>query len=707
MFKKLLIPILILVVLSTFAFADLPNRLNITMSEIVYNNITYAKDFYLEEENTFCEIHGTLNITNPSEDTVNTIYIEFVNYERMITDFVLVDGRNATKSSGSLATEQEYGRIESGINNVELIQDLDDDNLIDYMYVNSTHLIFNLSSESNLLSIPFGQDISNAGTTPVTLNLINQTLSGTKDYANVTIIGETDENNVLTENMEIFIKEFMYGPIVLFIPELRNNNYTTFIYNITCDGTEPPVKISTNYSNLDHPDINRKVLAGHNWTVTQYAKNNLYLGHDVTNINITMNSQPVVWNETEFDFYLRNLFPLGDYTNVHGNGTSNKTWWWQPNGGILNADEEVNVSYTIQAPESVPFTATFLALIENISYDAPFLMSNLTINEINATAEINNKAQKRIVQPADDEENNNVTWGANAEVSVPINISYELFKVSLWVTSVGGDPNEDTGLNRTYNNSINVPLVELNLSDKWEGSEWLFNYTDSTDPPVVWITPEWRIKNKYGQILNFSRTVSGEDLYMKYIYVVHGYWLEIEKNITSIGEDQYHVFTYVENIGNGWTPKDEFVTVYDFVPIEFSAWNFSIEDDMINQTVGDPTTNYYGMSYRWNIPPKPLMNSSLGPKNGPDKTGPGNYSWNVSYIVNGTGDYRASELYIVGLDPLKVDGAFTSPVISVISGLQTYSKELIYVSIFGLLIVINIANLFITSNINKKLKNHK
>ncbi len=54
------------------------------------------------------------------------------------------------------------------------------------------------------------------------------------------------------------------------------------------------------------------------------------------------------------------------------------------------------------------------------------------------------------------------------------------------------------------------------------------------------------------------------------------------------------------------------------------------------------------------------MNSSLGPKSGPDKTSPANYSWSVQYIVNGTGNYKASELYVIGLDPLKVDGANTS-----------------------------------------------
>jgi hypothetical protein len=705
MHKKISLLIFLTILISSFALANLPTRINITMSEVVYNNITFAKDFYLEHDNPFCEIHGTLNITNPSLEPVNSIYLSFVNYERLITDFKWVDGRDGMQDSGSPPTEQEYGRVESGVNNVTLTQDLDDDGLTDYMYVNSTHLIFNLSSESSLLSVPLGASIATAGGTPVTLNVVDALLNGSKEYANVTIIGTTNENNVITENVELFIKEFPYGPVVLFISELRPGNYTTFIYNITCQDTEPPVKINTSYYNAYHPEINRKVLAGYNWTITQFAKNNLYLGHDVTNINITIRAQSVTWNLTEFDFYLRELFPLGDYLHVQGNGTSDSVWHWQPNAGTLSAGQEVNISYNMQAPESVPFTATYLAIIENITYDAPFVMSNLTISEVNASGDIIHPFQKRIYKPADNINNTNVTWEITPEVNVPINISYELFKVTMWVT-YNENPNNYTGLNITYEGS---PLAEINLSTSWGNSsyQWYFNYTDGSMPPVVWLKPEWRITNNYAQILNFSRTISGQDLYMKYIYVVHGYWLQVEKNITNIGEGQYRIFTYVENIGNGWTPINEYVTVYDFVPNEFSAWNFSHTIQMINDTVGVFGSDYYGMAYRWNIPWKAGMNSSLGPKNGPDATGAGNYSWNVSYTVNGTGTYRASELYIIGLDPLKVDGAFTSPLITVMSGLQSYSKEIIYVGIFSLLVVINIANLFMTHNINKKLDGHK
>ncbi len=715
--RFMLLSILILVLGAFSASAELPTRVNISMSEVVYNNITFAKDFYLEESNPFCEIHGTMNITNPGDETVFDTYISFKNVERLITDFIHVDGRDGSMHSGGSQSTHEYGAVSNTTNDVTLAQDLDKDTRTDYMHVNGTRLYFNLSSKEELLYINLTDgdgnivDISSASADPVEIEVINATLKDeNKSYANITIMGTTDQDNQLTEDMDIIITDFYETPVVIHIPELRENDYTTFIYNVTCEKADPPVTIETDYhsNSTDYPDINRKVLAGYNWTITQKARNDLYLGLDITNINISIQTMSVEWNESVFNFSLQELLPRGDYENVHGNGTSDSNWFWTPNGGNLSPGEEVNISYNVMAPHSVPFTATYMAIKEQISYDAPFLMSNLTIVDVNASAKLNQSVEKRIHSPADDELNKNVTWEARPKVTVPANISYQLNKVSLWVTT-GQDPNRDsagyTGLNRTYSGS---PIAELNMSHAWQtdsSNHWHFNFTDGSEPPIVWMEPEWLITNKYGQIKNYSRTVDGKDLYMKYIYVIHGYWLQVNKNITSIGDDNYKIFTYVENIGTGWTPRYEYVAVYDFVPNEFDAYNFSVTSNMLNQSVGTVDSDYYGTSYRWNIPWKEGMNASLGPKNGPDATGPGNYSWNVSYYVNGTGDYRVTELYIVGLDPFKVDGATASPMISVISGLQTHSKEAIYVGIVAFLIIVNVANLIMSSNINKKIDN--
>ncbi|MFP4403056.1 MAG: hypothetical protein ACLFPJ_01750 [Candidatus Woesearchaeota archaeon] len=593
MYSKLLLICSIFLISLPFMFAY-ENRINLTITETVYQNVSYGKDYNYSNQQEYCMVEAVINTTNPSSDTVFDIVLAFDNIDRLTTNFTYFSGR------------------------------------IGYLM--------------------------------------------------------NDSSNVSR---------------ILYIPELRAGEDSVFVYNMSCMGIDPPVEILTNYSNSDHPDINKKVLAGYNWTLNQTVINNNPLGNDITNLNINMMPQDVVWNDTNvFPFVFAGLYELGDNLNV--NTADPSMWIWDVNGGTLPHGDNVSIKFNMTAPFSVPFTATFMALLENITYDVSYAMTNLTVEQINASADIEYSEEKRIFRPADNLNNSNVTWEVRPKVYSELNISYDLNKVELWVTNTDGNPNDIvSGLNVTHEG---MPLKEINLTTNWGNSSyfWYFNYTDSTDPPVVWIRPEWLITNDYGQILNHTTTVSGEDLYMKYIYVVHGYWLEIEKNISNIGEGQYRINTTVKNIGNGWTPIYEAVTVYDFVPDEFTAWNFS-DDTFNNQSVGIEGSNYYGDSYVWSIPWKGDMNSSLGPMKGPNATGAENYTWNVAYTVNGTGTYSVSELYIVGLDPLKVDGAHTSPLITIISGIKSKTNELIYIGIILFLILINVTNLFMTHRINKKI----
>jgi len=506
--------------------------------------------------------------------------------------------------------------------------------------------------------------------------------------------------------------------IVIYIPELRQNNYSTFTYNISCMGQNPPVNIITNYSNADH-GYNRKVLADHNWTLNQTVKNDNSLNKTITNINISITAVNVTWNDSQFPFELQVLDPVGDWRNVTGNGTSNTTWYWTPNGGSLEWQKNVSIRYSARAPRSVPFTATYQAIREVVTFEVDSLLSNLSIVDINASGRIDYDFEKRIDQPADNENSYNVTWQILPYVSVPVNITYDITQISLWVTE-NLDPANDTASTiwgKLETNYTGSPLKQINITTDWGNSSyhWYFNYTDGTNqanpPPIVWMQPEWLISHKWGQIMNYTKSVNGNDVYLKYIYVVHGYWLEVQKNVTNIGEDQYQIDIYVENIGNGWTPNATYVTVYDFIPSEF-AWGNMVPtpyacptgSNCQNLTVGSPGDEFEGMSFRWNIDWKGTMNSSLGPKTGPDATGWTNYSWNVSYIVNGSGPYRVTELYIVGLDPLKVDGAFASPIITIISGIQSYTNEIIYVGVITFLIIVNITNLIMTNRIHRKIQ---
>jgi hypothetical protein len=584
------------------ASADYGTHINITIAEIVYQNVTFAENFDLNESTDYCKVDGVINITNINTEPMYDIYIRFKNTELLSSNF------------------------------------------------------------SHDPSTKYGYQVANI--TP----------------------GE---------------------PAVLHIPLLRQNNYSTFTYNVSCADAEPPININTSYANLDH-GFNKKVLTGENWTVTQNAINENWLEQNITNVNITIEAQQVNWNGSRYNFTIGPLLATGDWIWVQGNHTapiSNMIWSWQPNGGNLTWNTSKNITFYVTAPITVPFTASYMAIKERIEYNTAYLMSNLSLDHINASSDLNISFEKRIDQPQDNLLNHNVTWEIRPYIVAKNNITYDLTTVSMWVTE---DQSPANYTEHTVNYSQAPYLKRINLTTNWGNSTyyWYFNYTDGSNstypPPIVWLHPTWRVSDVDDQIVNYTTTASGEDYYMKYIYVINGYWLEISKNITSIGEDQFRINTLVLNIGNGWTPANEYVTVYDFVPGEFGVWNLS---DTTNTTiqVGSPGDSFYGYSYRWNIPWKDGKNSSLGPMNGPNATNYGNYSWNVSYNVNGSGPYRATDLYIIGLDPLKVDGASVSPVISIISGFKSHSSEVIYITIVAFLIAINLANLIITNKINKKL----
>ena len=585
------------------ASAAQQTRLNISVSETIYQNVTFAQNFDLTESQTFCRIIGLVNITNPGDQPIADIYLNFSNTDNHETNFTHVSGRNGSQVSGV-----------------------------------------------------------NPG--------------------------------------DIF---------VIHVTELRPNDYSAYNYSVNCSSVPPPIDLSTTYANTA-TGINKKVLAGDDWTINQSLANTLAIMQNITDVNITLVAQNVTWNATSDSFVLADLLPYGDYSNVTNATTSH--WWWTPNGGTLEPSATPYIVFNMTAPNAVPTSNTYQALKETLSYRLNQLASNMSLDAVSGISDVEFSLNKRIVQPADNQLSNNVTWEVYANVSVPFNISLNLSQVSLWVTS-DLDPTHIAvfgGKNLTTNISVGQ---EINQTTSWQTSDtanWRFNYTDASNnisarPPIVWMQPYFTILDAYGQIVNSSLTRNGEDYYMKYIYVVNGYWLQIDKNITNVGNDQYHIFTKVQNIGNAPTPSGLVVTVYDFVPAEFTAWNWSGADNGLgsyDSTSAVSGGSFNGTSYRWTIAPKGIQNASLYAVPATNST------WNVSYTVNGSGDYKVSELYIVGLDPRKVEGAGTHEGITVKGGFASASGEMFYMGIVLFLIIINIVNFVMTRRINDKLnRQHK
>ncbi|MFP4111839.1 MAG: hypothetical protein ACLFUO_02480 [Candidatus Woesearchaeota archaeon] len=697
--KRLVISTFIMFVflaMISFVSADNVTYVNVSIEEKAFQNVTFARDFWLEENVTNKIVHGYVNVSNPSQETVSDILIYLDNMTNLATNFSHMSGRMGNQLIVTDDTDDDVVYSNLNITPMPLTGiDLDHDNRTDYMFLyNETHIAFDLSTEYDYIFIDSGVDMfsgegifSNIEDT-ITMNDGTDVGYFFSDQQTTDVIGGLFDSVTITEYTHDFV--------TLHIRELLPGEYSLFNYTATSD-VDPPIDVDTNYTHEQY----RKVLAGECFNVTQWATNNFAYEFNMTDVNITIDALGVTWNDTVFNFTLFELMPSGDYGNVTKapGENENKTWYWIVNNGTMEWGETYNISYSVCAPASVPYSDSYAFIKESLQYQTDGTISGIAVTQVLSVANTEYNFTKRIDKPSDTLNNTVVTWEVIPKITTVKNITYNVTKMSFWITEDLNPNNRTTLVNRTDLNMIYFPNTVINETRTWTGSEWFFNYTDGSSldspPPIIWMYPYFKIADVDDQLTDYYLTKSGEDLYWKYIYVVNGYWLEIEKNVTNVGEDSYNITVDVVNRGNGYTPSGLTVTVYDFVPGEFEAYGFNPAASAQRRVYGV----FNGTAYRWDIPPeRTTQNASFAPR------GEINSTWNTTYIANGTGDYRISELFIVGLDPRLVDGGSAHEAISVVSSMATHTTEMVYVVIVLFLVGLNITNFMIS---RKKEKGNK
>jgi hypothetical protein len=681
---KIIFTLMFVLLFSSMVTAAGGTHINISITEKAYQNVTFAEFFWLNETVEGQIVYGYVNVTNPGQEDVSDLNVYLDNMTFLATNFTWMGGRNGSQTvyTTSVNTSQVYSNV--NMTPMPLDQDLDNDNRSDFMWINRTHIIFDLSSEYNvnaykLVTDPFRLT---AGRPVVYTYDIVHSNSDVIGRVNINIPGGLSQSYVI-DTVTVYKATNDY--VVLHLPELRSGESALFNYT-ALSVIDPPINVETDYTHEQY----RKVLAGECFNVTQWATNEFFYEYNLTNVNITIESLGVTWNETVFNFTLGNLSISPTHSGDAKNVTivDNRTWYWIVGGGNMTHLVTYNISYQVCAPASVPASGSYPFIKETLQYATEGTVSGVEVKEVRAVAKLGFNFTKRIARPANTLNNTNVTWETIPKVGTSINVTFNVTKVSLWV-SENLNPN-----NRTIHKSTYFPnqVVNLSSSQSWvAGTPWYFNYTDGSSfdspPPIIWMYPFFHIADTENQILKNYLTTNGEDLYWKYIYVVNGYWLEIEKNVTNVNQDSYKIDVRVWNRGNGYTPQNLTVTVYDFVPSEFSAYNFSPTYTQF-QGVSGP---FNGTAYEWDIPPnRTPQNSSFAP------AGLANSTWNLSYFANGSGDYRVSELFIVGLDPRLVDGGSSHEVIAVVSSMVTHTTEMVYVAIVLFLVGLNVMNFVVT-----------
>src|SRR3989344_239193 len=87
---------LLILVCVTTSVLGAETRLNITISELISENVTFAQNFYLQEQQNYVLIEGEINVTNPSNNTVFDIYVYLINTRIFDGNITYESGRNAS-----------------------------------------------------------------------------------------------------------------------------------------------------------------------------------------------------------------------------------------------------------------------------------------------------------------------------------------------------------------------------------------------------------------------------------------------------------------------------------------------------------------------------------------------------------------------------------------------------------------------------------
>lgn len=525
-------------------------------------------------------------------------------------------------------------------------------------------------------------------------NLNNQTISDIyillNNTQNITLPKYYDGRNGI-----FILNNTGSGSLLLHIPELLSGQNSTWIYKINRTSIRPPLNFTSNYSNT-------KVLAGSNITVTDKVQNtfdNLSFQKStcINNIIISQVTQSVNFSGVPQYFYFYNTTPatlltsgIGAVNVVYPNDTAQN--WNILAGACLNKTNETTITYKIKTPHNIPKTTNYPMIISTLKYQLNNTISHLEVSDIKAVSAGSIGFDKKIEKPSDPLlYGSNVTWNITAFFNTSTNITYNLSGFTMWVAkrSLQGNPNSianDSISGVSLYKSSN-PYTLVNITSPWFSPSWFFNYSD-LPTPIVWAKANFSIANYGNQLISRNVTRNGKDLYIKEIYLIIGYWLEVTKNITSVGNNTYNINITVHNKGNQVTPADSPVTVYDFIPERFnvtSSFNFAVSP-WFSTSSSNISVNgsYNGTLFRWGLIPTNILNTSFAA--GPSYNA--NTTWSVDFNITGNGNYKVTDVFITGLDPQKVEGAGTTSSVVISEVLNKLkSSEGIFAGIASILLL--------------------
>ncbi|WP_290595746.1 MULTISPECIES: hypothetical protein [unclassified Archaeoglobus] len=288
-----------------------------------------------------------------------------------------------------------------------------------------------------------------------------------------------------------------------------------------------------------------------------------------------------------------------------------------------------------------------------------------------------------------------VVWKGNATVkNTASGLTYVLRNVTLYATSTGSFTNV------IYGPIEEKPNQQLTSGDTYTTSNIQFEYSNV---PIIWANATFELIKDTGQgwyvnsttMNKYNATYNSRYVVIEKIYVIGSYLIKVTKYVqanTTAGSNVFDVKLVVENLGGQDSP---YVYVYDMIPRNFSEYNWD-NDWMDARTDGnwiDKPQMYagngtgtpmsgYDKAYYWRL--DPLAGGADGNGQASPTEIQNNQSVIIFYQMQGSGEFRVLDAFLVGIDPMLSMNEQTSPRITVVSGAASTSYESVMALLTGI-----------------------
>jgi len=489
------------------------------------------------------------------------------------------------------------------------------------------------------------------------------------------------------------------GLTYIHIPILRNGDYVILKFGIDTSITGVPILVDEAYSAT-------KIPAGKlsNWTVyMNISRNTTALPTTNTAVNVGM----IKFLSNDPNKYGSNTWNFLNITDVNTNQGSTTTWdgpyatttakndslnW---TGVVLNNSQNGVINFTVCANNTYQdrngtLTKYGFAVIF-FNYDGT--VSNTSIKGVYAAGNEVPSATKN--GPYKNETTGKYTlWYENASFKNNAKQYYfNLTKVKIWAVN-GSNPANVTPFNQIIPGSTHITELNNNIvapNGVWNSNTYNFTFDGV---PVVWANFTFTISNNNYTLLNRTVHESHDEYGSNYIiveeiYVVGSYLIKVTKHIVPNSDGTYDVYIVVENIGS---QKSPYVYAYDLIPNNFTVYDMWVNKSSMlaqnpsgnNYSGTNPISNSnYNMSYYWAL--YPLSPNADGDGNYTDSTEiNNNQTVVIHYKLNGTGEFRPTDAFIVGIDPTHSLLPTTSPKTVLVSGAVANNFEPLLMLLSGL-----------------------